>query len=148
MRKQKSLVVIFSLLALIAIFMLAFNSTATRRIIDDKLFDNYNHYLSCERLPSIKEVEEVVNTHKEEINKMVREASSNFHNTPVTPKWSGHSVIDPNLSYVSFNWGEVQTCQGKADILITYPNHNTRKIIEMYLKNNTFYGIPIRMLNN
>ncbi len=95
-----------------------------RRAIDDLVYDNRNHYLPCERLPTEAEVRQVVTEHSDLIDQI----------ESVNPGNVGVEVSTPN-------------CPGKADLLIWYASHRNRQEIETILGSETFFGIPVRLQN-
>ena len=42
---------------------------------------------------------------------------------------------------------DTSICPGKADILFWYATHQDRLLIESMIADNTFYGIPYRLVN-
>src|SRR5687767_15318936 len=43
-----------------------------RHWIDDKLYDNWNHYLPCDKLPTDAQVEEALRTHADVVRRIER----------------------------------------------------------------------------
>ena len=102
-----------------------YQTHAIQRIILDVIYDNYDHYLPCERLPLTAEVEAVVAAHAGTVNLI--------------------KAVSPDGQ---FNI-EKQSCSGAehADIVIYYPTHAQREQIEEILGGKTFFGIPARWIN-
>jgi hypothetical protein len=94
------------------------------RAIDDLVYDNRNHYLPCERLPTELEVRKVVEEHPAIIQQIEQ--------------------VNPGLIGVEI---DTSTCPGKADLLIWYASHQNRVAIEKIISAETFYGIPYRLQN-
>lgn len=73
-RKRKVLLLVTALfLVLVVCVGILFIETKTktvRRLIDDVIYDNRNHYLSCEQLPPVSEVERVVQEHQDVIQQI------------------------------------------------------------------------------
>jgi hypothetical protein len=95
-----------------------------RRFYDNVVMDNRNHYLSCDRLPTITKVTDVVEKHKDTIEQIEQ----------IHPGQIG-------LEVDSFS------CPGKADIIIWYASHEDRIKIEQIINDETFFGIPYRLQN-
>lgn len=113
-----------SLLLLIGLAAL-YQSHVTQRIVDDVLYDNYNHYVPCNRLPLAAEVEKVA-----------------ADQSAVVDQIQG---ISPDVQVKIVK----QTCESSdhADIVIYYPSHAQREQIEALLGGKTFFGIPARWIN-
>ncbi len=95
-----------------------------RRLYDNIVMDNKNHYLSCDKLPSVNEVTSVVEKHRDTIEQIEQ--------------------IDPGHAGVEV---DSLSCPGKADIVIWYASHEDRIKIEQLINNKTFFGIPYRLQN-
>ena len=96
-----------------------------RKIYDDVVLDNRNHYLSCDQLPSEDEVRQMMEIHQDVIEKIER--------------------INPGLVGTEI---DTSVCSGKADILFWYGTHQDRLLIESIIGDDTFYGIPYRLENH
>src|SRR3989304_1151934 len=104
--KQKRIVVISLLTAVAILLFLEFQAKAIRQTLDDVLYDNRFHYISCEKLPSIAEVEKVVAEHQDVIRQI--------------------KAVNPGFVDI-----EVNTCgTGNADITFWYGSHKERMVIE------------------
>lgn len=94
-----------------------------RRWIDDVIYDNQNHYLACEQLPSISEVEKVLEEHHDMVDQI--------------------EAVNPGFVGV-----EVHPCgNGNADITFWYGSHQDRLMIEQIIGNDTFFGVPYNLHN-
>jgi hypothetical protein len=94
-----------------------------RRWIDDVIYDNRNHYLPCEQLPSVSEVEMVLDEHHDVVQQI--------------------QAVKPGFVGI-----EVNTCDtGNADITFWYGSHQDRLVIEQILGGDTFFGIPYNLQN-
>lgn len=93
---------------------------------DDWLYDNYNHYLPCEKLPTLLEVEETMQQNQDTLRRI-------------------EEVSPGNVMLSLYRYAD--DCNGKADILIQYPSHEIRLTIEQILGGKTFFGIPCRWRN-
>jgi len=113
-----------SLLLLIGLVAL-YQSHVIQRIVDDLIFDNYNHYVPCKRLPLATEVEEVVADHTLVVDQI--------------------QSISPDIQFDIVQ----QTCGNAdhADIVIYYPGHPQREQIEELLGGKTFFGVLVRWIN-
>lgn len=94
-----------------------------RRVIDDVVYDNKNHYLPCKKLPIEGEVVAVLEQHQD----LVREIEG----------------VNPGLVGIDID----TSCPGKADLVIWYASHGDRLEIEQILGADTFFGIPYRLNN-
>jgi len=94
-----------------------------RRWIDNVVYDNQNHYLACEQLPSISEVEKVLEEHRDMVDQI--------------------EAVNPGFVGV-----EVHPCgNGNADITFWYDSHQDRIMIEQIIGNDTFFGVPYNLHN-
>lgn len=96
-----------------------------QRLVDEVLYDNYNHYLPCERLPQKVEIEQALVEHAIIVDQ-IRSVSTGVN-----------IQIDEML------------CSGtaRADLVISYPGHTQRVEIERLLGGKTFFGLPVRWRN-
>lgn len=115
------LLVISGLCLLLVI--LAVQSHTLRRWLDNVLYDNQGHYLTCEQLPELAEVEAVLAEHQD----LIRAIEA------VHP---GHIGVDLDTS-----------CPGKGSLIIWYASHADREQIEAILDSGTFFGIPYSLNN-
>lgn len=100
-------------------------SHVIQRTVSDVVYDNYDHFLPCERLPLFAEVENILVVHEDMVDQ-VKGISSQID-----------IQIDPH------------TCGGveHADLVIFYATHAQREQIEEMLGGKTFFGIPARWIN-
>jgi len=119
-----SVTLILFLLLCVGIWILEAQTKFFRKIYDQVIFDNRNHYLSCEQLPSESEVRQVIEMHQDVIERIEQ--------------------INPGFVGVEM---DTSTCPGKADILFWYGTHQDRLLIESTIADDTFYGIPYRLQN-
>ena len=111
------------LLACAVIMFVEAQTKVMRRWVDDVIYDNLNHYLPCEQLPSVSEVERIIGEHQEIIKQ----------------------IEAVNLGFVGV---EIHTCgEGKADITFWYDSHNNRMAIEQIIGRDTFFGVPYNLQN-
>lgn len=115
---------ILALVLWVGIWILEAQTKLFRKIYDEVIFDNRNHYLSCEELPSEADVRRVVEAHQANIQKIEQ----------VNPGFVGVEI-------------DASTCPGKADILFWYGTHQDRLFIEQIIAGDTFYGVPYRLEN-
>jgi hypothetical protein len=95
-----------------------------RRWIDNVLYDNRNHYLPCEQLPPVSEVERIAQEYQDAIRQI--------------------EALNPGLVGV-----EVNTCGAgqNADITFWYASHKDRIAIEQTIGSDTFFGVPYNLNN-
>ncbi len=114
------------LLLVLCIGILIFESQTKylRKMYDETILDNRNHYLSCEQLPAETEVRQVMEANQDSIEKIEQ--------------------IKPGFVGVEM---DTSACPGKADIIFWYGTHQDRLLIEGIIADDTFYGIPYRLIN-
>jgi len=122
--KIVSAALILILILFVGIWVFEVQTKFFRKAFDEMIFDNRNHYLSCEQLPSETEVRQVMDAHEAEIQRIEQ----------VNPGFVGVEM-------------DAFTCPGKADIIFWYGTHQDRILIEDIVASNTFYGVPYRMQN-
>lgn len=112
------------LLGLVVVMLLEFQTQTIRRYFDDVVMDNRNHYLNCDQLPSVTEVEAVMKQHQYTLKRIER--------------------INPGLVGV---YSDSSACPGKADIVFYYGSHEDRIKVEAIIGSEDFFGIPYRLVN-
>ena len=154
MLKKKVSILVLSLIALIIIGAILDHKTHfVGKTFNSVITDNINHYLSCEQLPTVGEVNKTIQVHKDVVEKVIKEIGSRYHDGDIKVIWedggngSGRAIDDG--SYFSSSWGESPLCQntGKGDILFSYNSHSDREIIEKTFGAD-FFGIPYRGENH
>ncbi len=95
-----------------------------RHAIDNFVYDNKNHYLPCEKLPTEAEVRKIIQEHQDVIQAIEQ--------------------VNPGLVGIEI---DSTTCPGRADLLIWYASHKNRLEIERIIGSDTFFGIPYRLNN-
>jgi hypothetical protein len=101
-----------------------FRPNAIKALYNDLVLDNQDHFLSCAELPSVAEVEQVVDSHRDTIDKIKQ--------------------VNPGFVFVEI---DTTTCPGKADIVISYGTHQNRLAIEQIIADELFFGVPYRLRN-
>lgn len=125
----KKMIVLISVLAAgmmcLGVFLVyEFMEHPFRHWLDDLVYDNYNHYLACEDLPAIDEVNAAVQAHPDILEQIDQ----------LAPGIVGWQVEEP--------------CPGKGDLLFWYGGHDQRNQVEEIIgSGESFFGIPIRMRN-
>jgi hypothetical protein len=96
-----------SLLSALAVLLfLEFQTKIIRRTFDNVIYDNRFHYISCEKLPPIAQVDKVVNEHQDLIRQI--------------------EAVNPGFVGV-----EVNACGAEnADLTFWYGSHNDRIAID------------------
>ncbi len=125
--KKESRIIIFLLLLFtlcIIVILIKAQTNSIRRIFDDFIYDNQNHYLSCEKLPNKAEVAKIIAEHQDVIRDI--------------------EAVNPGLVGVEI---DTTVCQGKADIIFWYASHDNRLAIQEIIADETFFGIPYRLQN-
>ena len=122
---KKGMITISSVVLIVVALFLIENSTHfLRRIIDYAFYDNYHHYLRCDELPPLEEVQNKVTSHQS----------------------TKETIENLDLNSVFFQIDST-SCPGKGSIVISYPSNAIRKQIEDILGGKSFYGIPITLIN-
>ena len=117
-------VLVLTLILCVGLLIVELQAKIGRKIYDEVILDNRNHYLSCEQLPSETEVRQVMKAHQDVIARIEQ--------------------INPGFVGVEM---DTSICPGKADILFWYGTHQDRLLIESIIADDTFYGIPYRLVN-
>ena len=122
--KFASAVLVMVLILCVGIWILETQTKFFRKTYDEVVLDNRNHYLSCEELPTEAEVRQVMEAHQDVIARIEQ--------------------INPGFVGVEL---DTSTCPGKADIIFWYGTHQERVAIESIINDDTFYGVPYRLVN-
>jgi hypothetical protein len=127
--KRNILKVIFAGLMVLAVFCVGFSliesqTKTVRRWVDNALYDNRYHYLPCEQLPPVSEVERIIQEHQDVIQDI--------------------EAVNPGLVGV-----EINSCGAgqNADITFWYAGHQDRIAIERIIASDTFFGVPYNLNN-
>lgn len=124
MFKKKRLIIVV-LIALLAVAFVGWGgSSSIVYLYNNVVLDNEDHFLSCEELPPLSDVTQVVEEHQDTIESIEK--------------------INPGQVFVVI---ESQTCPGKADLMFNYGSHRDRVAIEELIAGETFFGIPYRLRN-
>lgn len=126
-RRRKAVLLIFAVLVVLVvcagIIFVEAQTKTVRRWVDDVLYDNRNHYLPCEQLPPVSEVERILREHQDVIQRI--------------------EAVNPGFVGV-----EVNPCgAGNADITFWYGSHKDRVAIEQIIGSDTFFGVPYNLHN-
>jgi len=122
----RSIFIVLSVALILCVGILVVESQTKflRKTYDEVILDNRNHYLPCEQLASESEVRRVIEAHQDVIARIEQ----------INPGFVGVEV-------------DTSTCPGKADIIFWYGTHQDRIQIESIIADDTFYGIPYRLVN-
>ncbi len=123
---KKSLIIVLAafLLICLGVTVAEVQTKFIRRIIDNVIYDNRNHYLSCEQLPTASKVMQVVEEHQDAIKEIEQ----------VKPGFIGMDI-------------DTLSCPGRADIVFWYGSHQDRVAIESIINDDAFFGVPYRLHN-
>lgn len=126
MKKSSKTIAIVSIITVVCLglFVLEAQTKVLRHTIDNFVYDNKNHYLPCDKLPTEVEVNRVVQEHQDIVEAIEK--------------------VNSGLVGVEI---DTTTCPGKADLLIWYGSHTDRIQIEKVIGGDTFFGIPYRLNN-
>lgn len=136
-------------------YMLRYTNDSFVPWYENIVLDNVEHHLSCEQLPTREETNKIVQAHRDSIEKIIRESAGPYHKNEEVPIFwdeENMSVYDEDSQkgfYISASWGAAKNCENmdKAELLITYPGHPERVIIQNIINSSTFFGIPYRLMN-
>jgi hypothetical protein len=126
MSKTNKIIMVVSILVLacLGVFVVEAQTKVIRRALDNYIYDNENHYLPCDELPTEAEVRAVVQGHQDIIQAI--------------------EEVNPGLVGVEI---DTSICPGKADLHIWYATHQNRLAIKAIIDGDTFFGIPYRLHN-
>ena len=126
MKKESIFIILLLILILLCsiVVLIESQTNSIRRIFDDYIYDNKNHYLTCDKLPTRDQVTKII----EEQQNTIKDIEA------VNPGLVGYEI-------------DTVTCQGKADIIFWYASHDNRLEIEKIIGGETFFGIPYRLQN-
>ena len=117
-------VALAAIVVCMALLLVESRAKIVRGLIDHVIYDNRRHYLPCERLPSLSEVERVVSEHQDVIRQI--------------------EAVHPGFVGVDINTcGEGQN----ADMTFWYATREDRKAIERIIGSDTFFGVPYNLIN-
>lgn len=125
MKSTKKLLIVLIIVFVFIALVVLIKTKLIWRILDDLVLDNKEHYLSCEELPSIDEVKQVINEHQNILQEIEQ--------------------VNPGSVFVTT--GNYEDCIDKSDIVISYPSHQNRLKIEEIINGKTFFGVPYRLQN-
>lgn len=157
---------IIALVLLSIFFVLGFSQKSFQSLVK-KIFNttitplNVEHYLSCDQLPTTKQVKEAIQNHKDTILDLVSSGSDSvmingkevkikeyYNKEDQTYHFDGayisillNQYTQENNNYTSNG----QVCSDKADILIYFVRPEDKKHIQSVIGKN-FYGVPYRMI--
>jgi hypothetical protein len=117
-------IVIVVVVACLGVLAIEAQTKIVRRVYDNFVLDNENHYLPCEKLPTEAEVSTIAQEHRNAIQLIEQ----------VNPGFVGVDI-------------DTTGCPGKADFLVWYASHQDRVAIERIIGGNTFFGVPYRLQN-
>ena len=117
-------VMVILVIVCIGMSLVVAQSNFFKGLYNDLVLDSKDHFLSCDELPSVAEVEQVVDSHQDTIDKIKQ--------------------VNPGSVFVQI---DTATCPGKADIVILYGTHQNRLEIEQIIDDDTFFGVPYRLAN-
>lgn len=122
MSKSRKIAVIVILC--LGILFVEAHTKIIRRTLDELIYDNKNHYLPCDKLPTEAEVTQIVQEHQNIVEAIKK--------------------VNPGLAGVEI---DSTTCPDKADLYIWYASHANRLEIEKIIGDDTFFGVPYRLRN-
>ena len=107
-RLSRLILLLLFLIACIGLVVLEIQARPLRRAVDNLVYDNWNHYLPCEKLPTEAQVTQIVERHQITIQAI--------------------EAVNPGLVGVEI---DKYSCPGgRADLVIWYATHQDRLAIE------------------
>ena len=112
------------LVACVGMLLIESQTKVIKRWIDDVIYDNRHHYLPCDQLPPISEVEGTIREHQDVIRQI--------------------EAVHPGNAGV-----EIHPCGAgqNADLTFWYASHSDRIAIEQIIGADTFFGVPYNLNN-
>jgi len=117
--------ILVSLVCCVGIVLVLASTDFAPGLYNNLVLDNQEHYLECEELPLLSEVERVVEEHPDVVEDI--------------------KGVKPGFVYLEI---DSTSCPDKADIVISYGTHQDRLAIEAIIVDDTFFGVPYRLRNN
>lgn len=94
------------------------------RLYNDLILDNRDHFLACDQLPSVADVNRILAEHQDTVEAI--------------------KEVNPGFVFLEVDdW----SCPGRADIVISYASHQDRLAIERIIGGDTLFGVPYRLRN-
>ena len=87
MRRRGTALFVAAIVLVVCVAAVAIGADELRALIDDVVYDNRNHYLPCEQLPSTAEVTRVMEEHQDAVDAIGRVNPGRVRQTT-----SGHAV--------------------------------------------------------
>lgn len=122
-RFTRKTVLLLIILGILGAIILESQTHILQKTIVDRIYDNRGHYLSCEELPALADVERIV-AEKHSLIQAIEQ-------------------VNPGFIFVTIN----SPCPRKGELIFEYPSHQNRLQIEELIGGETFFGIPYRMIN-
>jgi hypothetical protein len=115
-----------AILAVVALCLVAGPPIGRRAaaLFYERTLGNQEHFLTCAAMPEVEKVERVLLSRQDVIDRIRQ----------VNP---GHVVVYADSSH----------CPGKADIVILFATLEDSRAIRRIIREDTFFGIPYRMVN-
>jgi hypothetical protein len=123
-RRGRFLLGFVALLVSISALVVILEVDRIRETRDNLIYDSKNHYLSCDKLPRLEEVERVVSEHQETVREIEQ--------------------VKPG--FIMFRI-DTRSCLGQSDIVIEYDSHRDRLLIEEIINGDTFFGVHYGLRN-
>lgn len=155
MKSKTILLLVITLLVILFVFFIEKNTHVIRKMYDNVVLDNVNHYLSCDQLPTRDETKKVVQDHRDVIERIIKEIGQPYQEGgEVRVNWDEENMSatdgDSDRGFsVYVGWGHAMGCEdsNKAELFISYGGHAQRMIIQRIINSPNFFGIPYRLMN-
>ena len=121
---KKYFYIVATLLVILAALALIYWNTIEITFAD-VFYDNKVHNYSCSDLPNREVVEKALDDHKDIVTQ----------------------IEDISPRFIDVEVGIIDKCPDKADIVIYFPGHKQREMIEELIETDLLFGIPYRMIN-
>lgn len=145
MLKNKTVLTISLIIGVLFLVFLESKTYSFRDLFNLWVFDNYNHHISCDALLPRTQVVNTLRKNEDKLKEMIIEASDSDRNISVEDSGQNYMIWNGSISvHTDTNCVNIEV----ADITIYYQTSTQRKIIQKYLKNTMFEGIPVNLINN
>jgi len=120
--RKTGLIIGVGVIVIVALVIVELTTHVIGKWVNSTVYDNRVHYVSCEKLPVLSEVEILMEEHQDVIQQI--------------------EAIDPGFIRVYIS----TPCPGKGSLVIEYASHEDRLQIEALI-GDTFFGVPWKGIN-
>lgn len=120
--RKTGLIIGGMVIVIVALVIVELTTHVIGKWVNSTVYDNRVHYVSCEKLPALSEVENLMAEHQDVIRQI--------------------EDIHPGVIRVYVS----TPCPGKGSLVIEYASHEDRMQIEALI-GDTFFGVPWKGIN-